>query len=88
MQKTRVLILCKGAIVDSFEFDDPRTRFIDEFNSLNRDTPFVAVRAEASGLDTGGCEVSGLYPSYESRLSSELRRCQSPVHRCRSLREH
>ena len=43
MGKLRVMIVSEGRVVDIQEFDDPRLRYIEDFNQLNRSTPFVAV---------------------------------------------
>lgn len=43
MGKLRVFIVSEGHIVDIQEFEDPRLRFIEDFNQLNKETPFKAV---------------------------------------------
>lgn len=43
MESLQVLIVSDGAIVDVQEFDDPRVRFVEDFNRLNHSTQFTAV---------------------------------------------
>ena len=43
MEKLRVLIVSDGTVVDVQEFEDPRIRFVEDFNQLNQATPFVAM---------------------------------------------
>jgi hypothetical protein len=43
VEKLRVLIMSEGRVVDIQELDDPRLRYIDDFNQLNKSTSFTAV---------------------------------------------
>ena len=46
MKSLRVLILFEGRVIDLYDFDDPRQRFIFEFNQLNEPTPYHAILEE------------------------------------------
>ncbi len=43
MSKLRVLIVSEGNIVDIQELEDPRIRYVEDFNQLNKTTQFTAV---------------------------------------------
>jgi hypothetical protein len=48
MKRLRVLIVENGQVVDVHELEDPRVRYIAEFNQLNQSTQFTAVAVDDS----------------------------------------
>ena len=45
--KLRVLIVSEGRVIDVEEFEDPRLRYVSEFNQLNRSTSYMAILSDS-----------------------------------------
>ena len=70
MGKLRVLIVGDGGIVDIQEFEDPRVRYIEDFNQLNKSTQFTAVLPlTVDARPAGGRGCSSCRPKRRCGLS-------------------
>ncbi len=70
MKHLRVLIMCDGKVVDIHDLEDPRLRYIADFNQLNGSTPYEAVLDEAA-LDAAAWEKAPLDASQPPQMNRQ-----------------
>jgi hypothetical protein len=69
MATLRVWIVREGVVVDVEEFEDPRAKYVEEFNRLNQETPFRAVLASLPPSDRQTSVRSSCRPKRNCRES-------------------
>ena len=81
MKHLRVLILCDGKVVDIHDLEDPRLRYIVDFNQLNSTTPYEAVLEETAPPDSAARHANR--PSVTPAAAKWRQGCCSQLRRCR-----